>query len=162
MIPRDYFEFYDFLQLANEGDTHPFVADGTEKTLDLFLLSMTPFIASALLPTLAPLLPPPSIRSRSICSRISRICNARTTASGRPLVSRVSAAAIEEAETCVDCSAGAGGGGNGGGGGGVGIAPSACSSSWRTFRSSDRTYCSVWSLSVGRMFSSCLLYVRCR
>lgn len=33
-------KYYDFLQVANEGDTRPFVrfiADCTEKTLDLFL-----------------------------------------------------------------------------------------------------------------------------
>lgn len=33
-------KYYDFLQIANEGDTRPFIrfiADCTEKTLDLFL-----------------------------------------------------------------------------------------------------------------------------
>lgn len=33
-------KYYDFLQVANEGDTRPFIrfiADCTEKTLDLFL-----------------------------------------------------------------------------------------------------------------------------
>lgn len=36
----DRHKYYDFLQVANEGDTRPFIrfiADCTEKTLDLFL-----------------------------------------------------------------------------------------------------------------------------
>lgn len=35
-------KYYDFLQIANEGDSRPFIrfiADCTEKTLDLFLWS---------------------------------------------------------------------------------------------------------------------------
>lgn len=69
--------------------------------------------------------------SRSSCSRTSNICKALTTASGRPPVMwSVADPFFCELSLWFSCS------------------------NWRIFRSSDRRYCSVWSLNVGRILSS--------
>lgn len=91
----------------------------------------TPFVTKLSVPTpFAVAVPVVVVLSLSSCSRTSKICSARTTASGRPTV--VGSAAVIPAA----------------------VFASSCCSSWRILRSSDRTYWSVWSLSVGRMFSS--------
>lgn len=97
-----------------------------------FALPPTPFVVKLSVPTPLDDATPPTVvvLSLSSCSRTSRIWSARTTASGRP--TDVGSEAVMPA-ALLACS---------------------CCSSWRILRSSDRTYWRVWSLSVGRMFSS--------